>query len=238
MQLEVESLRGGYGRLEVLHGISLGVRGSECIALYGPNGHGKTTLLRTISGLLRVFGGDIRADGRSLVGRGARQIVELGIVHVPQGSPVFPSLTVREALLLGAYPRRAWGRRFESEKGVYELFPRLAERARQQVSTLSGGERQMLAIGLGLMARPEVLMLDEPTLGLAPVRREEVARAIKDIVQGGVTTVLVDQDLDLLFEVADRLYAVERGVVAKTTDRGEILSRDALLALYFGSEAG
>jgi branched-chain amino acid transport system ATP-binding protein len=234
MRLLVENVVAGYGRVTVLQGLTLNAGERECVALFGPNGHGKTTLFRAISGLVTIQSGSVTVDGQSLRGRSARAIVEMGVIHVPQGSTIFPTMTVEEGLLLGAYPARAWRGRKGSLEDVYGLFPQLVERRGQRIRTLSGGERQMLAIGMGLMAKPEVLLLDEPTLGLAPLRRLEVARAIRAIVMRGVTMLLVDQDLDLLFDVADRLYAIERGRVASEAAKGSVVSRDELLSLYFG----
>ena len=168
MRFQVDNLVAGYSRIEVVHGISIEVPEDGRVGLFGPNGHGKTTLLRAISGLIERRSGTVRFGDMDLTGASSARMVEEGIVHVPQGSSLFPRMTVLEALTLGAYVGRAWGQRRRSLDKVLTIFPRLAERRSQRCSTLSGGERQMAAIGVGLMGCPRLLILDEPTLGLAP----------------------------------------------------------------------
>ena len=168
MRFQVDNLVAGYGRIEVVHGVSLEVPEGDRVGLFGPNGHGKTTLLRAISGLIERRGGSIRFGDMDITGASSSGMVEEGVVHVPQGSALFPRMTVLEALTLGAYVGRAWGQRRRSLDQVLTIFPRLAERRPQHCRTLSGGERQMAAIGVGLMGCPRLLILDEPTLGLAP----------------------------------------------------------------------
>lgn len=237
MHLEVENLRSGYGRIEVLHGLSCAVEAGGAVGLFGPNGHGKTTLLRTVSGLVQPSGGKVRFDGRDLTGATAGAIVDAGIVHVAQASTLFPRMTVLEALTLGAYRKGAWPYRRASLDKVFSIFPRLAERRSQNCRTLSGGERQMAAIGVGLMGMPRLLMLDEPTLGLAPKIRQELARQIAMVAQTGVTLVAVDQDVDLLLGLCPRLYLIEKGVVAlEIKDRSELKHQD-IIKRYFGSAA-
>ena len=237
MRLGVENLVSGYGRIEVLHGISIDVAPGDRVGLFGPNGHGKTTLLRSISGLVKARAGTIRFGDTMLSGASPRQVVEFGIIHVPQGSTLFPRMTVLEALTLGAYTRRAWPRRRETLEKVLTLFPRLAERQSQHCNTLSGGERQMAAISIGLMSCPRLLMLDEPTLGLAPKIREELARRIHVIAETGVSLIIVDQDVDLLLGLCRRLYLVEQGrVTLNVTDPSQLQHKD-VLTRYFGSAA-
>ena len=168
MRFQVDNLVAGYSRIEVVHGISIEVPEDGRVGLFGPNGHGKTTLLRAISGLIERRSGTVRFGDMDLTGASSARMVEEGIVHVPQGSSLFPRMTVLEALTLGAYVGRAWGQRRRSLDKVLTIFPRLAERRSQRCRTLSGGERQMAAIGVGLMGCPRLLILDEPTLGLAP----------------------------------------------------------------------
>ncbi len=237
MHLDVVDLRSGYGRIEVLHGLSLAVEAGGSVGVFGPNGHGKTTLLRTISGLVPASGGKIRFGSQDLTGASADMIVDAGIVHVPQASTLFPRMTVLEALTLGAYRKAAWPHRHESLDKVFSIFPRLAERRSQNCRTLSGGERQMAAIGVGLMGMPSLLMLDEPTLGLAPRIRQELARQIGLVAQAGTSLVIVDQDVDLLLGLCPRLYLVEKGVVTlEIKDRSELKHQD-IIKRYFGSAA-
>ncbi|HWJ72269.1 MAG TPA: ABC transporter ATP-binding protein [Kaistia sp.] len=236
MRLQVEAISAGYGRVRVLHEISIAVD-NQRVGLFGPNGHGKTTLLRTISGLIRPTAGRVIFDGKDITGRSPQSIVGEGLVHVPQGSTLLPRMTVLEALTLGAYSRRAWPRRRATMEQVFSLFPRLAERRAQRCNTLSGGERQMAAIGAGLMGCPKLLMLDEPTLGLAPKLRAELAQAIHAIAATGVGLLVIDQDIDMLLGLCDRLYLIEQGRVAlDVVDRSSIQHQD-VLKRYFGSAA-
>ena len=237
MQLEVSELRSGYGRIEVLHGLSFEVETGGAVGLFGPNGHGKTTLLRTISGLLPATQGKVCFDGKDLTSAETETIVDAGIIHVAQASTLFPRMTVLEALTLGAYRRSAWPHRKASLEKVYSIFPHLAERRLQNCRTLSGGERQMAAIGVGLMGMPKLLMLDEPTLGLAPKIRQELARQIGLAAGTGVSLVVVDQDVDLLLGLCPRLSLIEKGVVSlEIKDRGELRHQD-IIKRYFGSAA-
>jgi branched-chain amino acid transport system ATP-binding protein len=236
MRLQVEELVAGYGRVEVLHGISIAVD-ERRVGLFGPNGHGKTTLLRALSGLIRPSGGKVSFDGKDITGRSPQAIVAAGLIHVPQGSTLLPRMSVLEALTLGAYSKRAWGLRHKTIDQVFSIFPRLAERRHQRCNTLSGGERQMAAIGAGLMGCPQLLMLDEPTLGLAPKLRADLAKAIFAIADTGVGLLVVDQDIDMLLGLCDRLYLIEQGQVAlDIADRTQIQHHD-VLQRYFGSAA-
>jgi branched-chain amino acid transport system ATP-binding protein len=235
MSLQVEDIEAGYGRLEVLHGINIEVPDGTRVGLFGPNGHGKTTLLRVISSLLAPRRGSVRFGAEDLTRATPDQVVNSGIIHVPQGSTLFPRMTVLEVLTLGAYSQRAWPQRKENIEKVFTLFPRLAERRSQQCQTLSGGERQMAAIAIGLMGSPRLLMLDEPTLGLAPKVRTDVEERIHAIAEGGVTMIVVDQDVELLFGLCQRLYLIEQGRVSlDITDRSEVQHQE-VLRRYFGS---
>jgi len=237
MCLEVADLHSGYGRIEVVHGMSIVVGAGESVGLFGPNGHGKTTLLRTVSGLLPPSGGKVTFEGEDVTGASSDSIVEKGIIQVAQASTLFPRMTVLEALTLGAYRRAAWPHRRRTMETVFALFPRLAERRSQHCKTLSGGERQMAAIGVGLMAMPALLMLDEPTLGLAPKIRQELARQIGVVADTGTSLLVVDQDVDLLLGLCPRLYLIEEGRVAlEVKDRTELRHQD-ILQRYFGSAA-
>ena len=237
MRLRVDGLQAGYGRVTVLHGIGIEVPEGVRVGLFGPNGHGKTTLLRTLSGMVRARAGTVHFGDRDITGSSPRSIVEHGLIHVPQGSTLFARMTVLEALTLGAYAPRAWAQRRRSLDHVFHLFPRLADRRAQRCSTLSGGERQMAAIGAGLMGCPRLLMLDEPTLGLAPKIRGELARSIHAIAETGVGLLVVDQDVDMLLGLCGRLYLIEQGLVAMDVqDRNQLQHKD-VLKRYFGTAA-
>jgi branched-chain amino acid transport system ATP-binding protein len=234
MLLTVEELKSGYGRIEVLRSISIHVDAGERVGLFGPNGHGKTTLLRTISGLITPTAGRIVFQDEEIGSLPPRVIVSRGLIHVSQGNTLFPRMTVLENLMLGAYSPRAWPHRKENLERVFKLFPILETRSSQLARTLSGGQRQMASIGIGLMSMPKLLMLDEPTLGLAPKVKDELAAAINEIAESGVSMVLVDQDVELLLALCERLYLVERGTVSLETKRGEMISQEDVLEMYFG----
>lgn len=232
--LEVRDLVAGYGEVEVLHGVSLRVGAGEVVALVGSNGAGKTTTLRAISGLIRPAAGQIFFDGRRIDGLDPHRIVRLGIVQVPEGRKLFPSLTVLENLELGAYVPEARRYRAESLKMVFQLFPVLAERSRQAAGTLSGGQQQMLAIGRALRARPRVLMLDEPSLGLAPNVVTEIFRKILQIRESGTTVLLVEQNVRRALRVADRGYVLENGRLVLEGSGTDLLANDHVRRAYLG----
>ena len=237
--LVVENLHAGYGLSEVLDGASLEVKAGAVVALIGANGAGKTTTMRAISGLVRPSRGRVLLDGAEVQGMEAARIARLGVAHSPEGRKVFGPLSTEDNLLLGAYRHlpRFFGfrRRAASDLArIYELFPRLQERRRQPAGTLSGGEQQMLAIGRALMARPKVMLLDEPSMGLAPVIVQEVFRTIRRLKAEGVTMLLVEQFAQTALEVADYAYVMERGRIA-TEGTPEALKRDErVLAAYLG----
>lgn len=235
MMLTVSNARSGYGNIEVLHGASLHVPDGERLGLFGPNGHGKTTLLRTISGLNRLRGGSIEFKGSSLAGLSPQAIVDLGLIHVPQGNILFPQMTVSECLLLGAYSKRTWPHRQPSLDRVFTLFPKLKQRLTQQARSLSGGERQMLSIGAGLMSMPSLLMLDEPSLGLAPRMIEELTQGIAKISESGVTMLLVDQNVEMLLDCCGPLFLLEQGRVSLEAENADEFDEDRLLGRYFGT---
>jgi branched-chain amino acid transport system ATP-binding protein len=234
MLLEVRELVAGYSEVEVLHGVSLQVGAGEVVALVGSNGAGKTTTLRAISGLIKPAAGQVFFDGRRVDGLDPHLIVRLGIVQVPEGRKIFPSLTVLENLELGAYVPEARRYRAESLKLVFQLFPVLAERSRQPAGTLSGGQQQMLAIGRALMARPRLLMLDEPSLGLAPNVVTEIFRKVSQIRESGTTVLLVEQNVRRALRVADRGYVLENGRVVLEGSGTELLANDHVRRAYLG----
>lgn len=225
--LELNTLAAGYGKVQVLWDVSLRVEEKEFVTVIGANGAGKTTLLRTISGLVPVRSGEVRAFGESLKGLSAAKIVKRGIGHVPEGRQLFPAMTVLENLTSGAdYIPEARRHANKSLHFVYDLFPRLAERKRQAAGTLSGGEQQMVAIGRALMSRPRLLLVDEPSLGLAPALVKTVFRALKQVNQEGVTVVLVEQNVKQSLRAADRGYVLENGEIKKEGS-GDALLQDA-----------
>jgi len=232
--LTVEGVTAGYGRVTVLHDISLEAGRFGNVGLFGPNGHGKTTLLRAISGLLQPKSGRILFDGQDISGRSARAIVGTGLIHVPQGNRLFPDLSIADCMALGAYSARARPHEAENREKVIKLFPKLAERWRQRVRTLSGGERQMVSIGTALMSHPRLLILDEPTLGLAPKIKDELCASVMDISRGGVPLIVVEQDIEFLLELTQQLYLVNHGAVATEIKPGESLDHGEIMSMYFG----
>jgi branched-chain amino acid transport system ATP-binding protein len=231
--LEVSALRAGYGPIEVLRGIDLTVAAGEIVALLGSNGAGKSTLNNNISGLYRPFGGTIRFDGKDIAGTPSMQIVEAGLVQVPEGRRVFPNLTVRDNLELGSY-RRGKTARAQNLERVLATFPRLRERLRQAAGTLSGGEQQMLAIGRGLMADPRLLILDEPSLGLSPLLVEEMFALIGRLNADGLAILLVEQNVMQSLTIAHRAYVLENGRIALQGPAAELAEHPGLRKSYLG----
>jgi branched-chain amino acid transport system ATP-binding protein len=232
--LAIEDLRAGYGDVAVLRGASLVVGPREIVALVGANGAGKTTTLRAVSGLIRPTGGAIHFEGARIETLSPHEIVGRGLLQVPEGRKIFPSLTVQENLDLGAYARAAKARRAETRARVFALFPILAERRRQAAGTLSGGEQQMLAIGRSLMGGPRLLMLDEPSLGLAPQVVDRIFDVIRTINADGVPILLVEQNVQRSLAIADRAYVLEQGIVALSGPGRELLERDEVRKAYLG----
>jgi branched-chain amino acid transport system ATP-binding protein len=231
--LEVRSLKAGYGGTEVLRGLDLTVGTGEIVAVLGSNGVGKTTLNKVLSGVLRASEGDIRFEGKTLIGASSAAIVEAGLIHVPEGRKIFPNLSVRENLELGSY-RRGRDRRSVNLERAFETFPRLRERSGQAAGTLSGGEQQMLAIGRGLMAEPRLLILDEPSLGLSPLLVEEMFALIRRLNAGGLPILLVEQNVVQSLECASRAYILENGVFALSGAAEEVRNDPELKRAYLG----
>jgi branched-chain amino acid transport system ATP-binding protein len=231
--LTVRDLCAGYGETEVLRGIDLSVNAGEIVAVLGSNGVGKSTLNRTISGVVPARAGSIRFDGAAVERERPAQIVARGLIHVPEGRRIFPNLSVRENLDLGSY-RRGAARRAENRERVFATFPRLLERQSQRAGTLSGGEQQMLAIGRGLMAEPKLIILDEPSLGLSPLLVEEMFALIARINAGGVSILLVEQNVVQSLEVANRAYILADGKFVMSGKAADIGANPDLKRTYLG----
>lgn len=226
LALEVRGIESGYGKIQVLWGVDVTLQEGSMVAVLGPNGAGKTTLLRTIMGIIRAWRGSVMMYGLDITSMPSHRRVELGLTMVPEGRRLFPDLTVRENLELGAYTRRARERIVETLELVFNLFPRLKERLHQKAGSLSGGEQQMLAMARALMTRPKVLMLDEPSQGLAPKIAWEVAEALDKIRREvGISVILVEQNVALALEKADYIYLLEQGRVVLEGFREEVLAR-------------
>jgi ABC-type branched-chain amino acid transport systems, ATPase component len=232
--LKISNLCSYYGKLQVLKGINISIEDGNIVALLGPNGAGKTTTMMSISGLVKMSpDSHISLDGKELTGQKPEAIVRHGVIHVPQGRGIFPGLTVHENLIMGAYLRKS---RKEIEKDiseVIEMFPRLKERYKQLAGTLSGGEQQMLAIMRGLMAKPKLLMLDEPSMGLAPVIVEQIYESILKINKSGMTVFLVEQNTNMALEVANYGYVLSSGMIASEGSSCELRGNEEMLQSYF-----
>jgi len=232
--LTLNELEAYYGRVCALHSVSLEVAEGSVAALLGANGAGKTTTLRVISGLLRPTRGSVEFDGKRIDRSNPDRLVRAGIVQVPEGRQIFADLTVRENLMLGGYARRDGGSARQESQRVFDYFPRLGERLQQRAGTLSGGEQQMLAIGRALMARPRLLLLDEPSLGLAPLLVKEIFRVIGDIRAAGTTVLLVEQNAHMALSVADHAYVLETGRVILADRSAALRQREEVQRAYLG----
>lgn len=232
--LKLESVDAFYGRIQALRGVSIHVDEGEVVALIGSNGAGKTTTLRTISGLMHPHGGTIRFDGRDITRTGPSTIVERGISQSPEGRRLFPRMTVVDNLRMGAYTRNDKQGIAATMERVFALFPRLLERRTQIAGTLSGGEQQMLAMGRALMAKPKLMMLDEPSLGLAPILIETIFSIVREINSQGTTVLLVEQNANKALEVANRGYVLETGVVVQEGTGRELLASEEVQKAYLG----
>ncbi len=233
IMLKVDQIDVFYGNIQALKGVSLEVHEGEIVTLIGANGAGKSTLLKTLSGLLKPKNGDIQYLGESIAGKPAQAIVKAGISHVPEGRRVFANMTVEENLELGAFLRKDKEVRNDMEK-VYAIFPRLLERRKQLAGTLSGGEQQMLAMGRAIMARPKLLLLDEPSMGLAPLMVKTIFNIIEEINSTGTTILLVEQNAHMALSIANRAYVIETGRVVISGEAKELQASDEIKQAYLG----
>lgn len=234
MKLSIENLHVSYGAIKALKGVSLSVSSDEIVTLIGSNGAGKTTLVRGISGIVPLQGGKIRIDGEEINRLAPHRIVERGVVQVPEGRLIFSNLTVKENLELGAYSKKNKNGNREKMAEVFQLFPRLKERLTQNAGTLSGGEQQMLAIGRALMSDPSFLLLDEPSLGLAPNLIQQIFKSLKEIHKKGVGILLIEQDAFLALKIADRGYVLETGEIKLTGKCADLLGNPEVKRAYLG----
>jgi len=233
--LKVDKINAAYGSLEVLHGISFHVKSGEIVALLGANGAGKTTTISAVSGLLRTSSGSITFEGRDITNAAPDGIVGLGLVQVPEGRRIFPKLTVLENLELGAYLIKDREKKLRGMERAFGLFPKLAQRRNQLGGTLSGGEQQMLAIARGLMSEPKMLLLDEPSLGLAPIVVDKIFEIIQEIRKAGTTILLVEQNAQRSLEIADRAYILETGNIVMEDTGPALLRNPKVQASYLGA---
>ncbi|MCE5252627.1 MAG: ABC transporter ATP-binding protein [Actinomycetia bacterium] len=232
--LEIEGLSTGYGRVQVLWDLCLKVEEGEFVALVGANGAGKTTLLKTISGVIKPWSGSITFLGKRIDTLHANDIVDLGLSHIPEGRKLFTDMSIKENLEMGAYPKRTWKERRETMKWVFSLFPRLEERAGQLARTLSGGEQQMLAMGRGLMSKPRLVIIDEPSNGLAPRVVSEVFDILGSLHKEGITILLVEQNVRQTLATADRAYVLENGRIALQGSCTFLRESDHVRKAYLG----
>jgi branched-chain amino acid transport system ATP-binding protein len=232
--LRVDGINVYYGNIQALKGVSLEVNEGEIVTLIGANGAGKSTLLKTVSGLLKPKQGKIEFQNQSISGKAAQSIVKMGISHVPEGRRVFSNMTVEENLELGAYLRKDKAGIKEDFGKIFELFPRLEERRKQHAGTLSGGEQQMLAMGRALMARPRLLLLDEPSMGLAPLLVKTIFRIISEINETGTTIMLVEQNAHMALSIAHRAYVIETGKVVLSGTAEELNESEQIKMAYLG----
>ena len=232
--LEIEKIDASYGDVQVIYGLSLKVEKKEVVSIIGGNGAGKSTLLRTISGLMKPNAGKITFEGREIHNEPPENIVTHGVIHVPEGRRLFPLMSVKDNLLVGAYNARARGETEKTLAEVYELLPRLAERENQLAMTLSGGEQQMVAIGRGLMSKPQMLMLDEPSLGLAPILINDIFKTVRKIADHGITVLMVEQDVRHSLSLSDRGYVLEHGRVVMEGRADALIDDPHIKKAYLG----
>ena len=232
--LAVKDINTNYGKKQVLWNVSLEIGDGEIVALVGANGAGKTTLLKTISGALRPASGAIEFDGQRIEGLKSHAIVKMGMAHIPEGRKLFPDMSILENLEMGAYTKRVWERRQETLNEVYELFPRLSERRAQLARTLSGGEQEMVAIGRGLMSKPRLCIIDEPSSGLAPIVVSEIFQIIQRMRDQGIAIFLIEQNVPQTLEIADRGYVIENGHIVMEGSSKSLLENEDIRKAYLG----
>jgi branched-chain amino acid transport system ATP-binding protein len=232
--LEVSNIDTFYGKIQALWGVSLKIEEAEIVALVGGNGAGKTTLLNTISGLLRPASGSVAFRGKRIDGLKPHAIVALGMSHIPEGRRLFPDMSVRENLEMGAYTKRVWKYKQETFNKVYQLFPLLKARQGQMASTLSGGEQQMVAMGRGLMSRPRLCFIDEPSSGLAPLMVAEIFSIIQGLRDQGIAILLIEQNVQQTLEIADRAYVLENGRITLEGESKQLLREELIRKAYLG----
>ena len=235
MMLEIKDLHVKYGAIHAIQGVSLGVDEGEVVSLIGANGAGKTTILNTISGLVKAASGSIELLGTNLLKTNPSAMIRLGLAHVPEGRRIFASMTVDENLEMGAFVRKDRDAVREEIREIYERFPRLMERRNQIAGTLSGGEQQMLAIGRALMGRPKLLLMDEPSMGLAPILVREIFKIIQELKASGMTVLLIEQNARLALSIADRAYVLETGRIVLEGNAQELLENDQVRKAYLGA---
>ena len=236
--LKIENLHVAYGGIQALRGISMEVPDGKIVTLIGANGAGKSTTLRTVTGLVKAASGSVQWNGEELLGKPIDRIISAGIAMSPEGRRVFPDLTVLENLKLGAYLRRNKAEIAKDLQWVYELFPRLKERDWQAAGTLSGGEQQMLAVGRALMSRPKLLLMDEPSLGLAPLVVQDIFSIIREINRQGVTILLIEQNANMALKIADLAYVLETGKITMSGTGAELLADERVKEAYLGKHKG
>ena len=232
--LDLKGINAGYGSFQALFDISLTVNAGEAVSVIGPNGAGKTTLMRVISGMTAPFSGEMEMEGKSLSSFPPHQIVELGIAHVPENRRLFPGMTVEDNLKLGAFAKTARGDSAKNLEFVYELFPRMKERRSQLAGTMSGGEQQMCAIGRAIMSGPKLLLMDEPSAGLAPVVVQQVFSLVRRIREEGYTVLIVEQNVQQVLQVVDRAYLLEAGQLIDSGKSEELLESESVRKAYMG----
>jgi len=232
--LDLKEINAGYGSFQALFDISLTVNAGEAVSVIGPNGAGKTTLMRVISGMTAPFSGEMEMEGKSLSSFPPHQIVELGIAHVPENRRLFPGMTVEDNLKLGAFAKTARGDSAKNLEFVYELFPRMKERRSQLAGTMSGGEQQMCAIGRAIMSGPKLLLMDEPSAGLAPVVVQQVFSLVRRIREEGYTVLIVEQNVQQVLQVVDRAYLLEAGQLIDSGKSEDLLESESVRKAYMG----